>query len=68
MKTEELLRLRNELIHTELGALLLMYLQDYITDESCKVADNSREIKGMCQLVQQIKKIPKVAENSRNKE
>ena len=65
MQTEELLRLRNELINRDLGDLLLVYLQDYITDESCKVGDNSREIKGMCQLVQQIKKIPKVAENSR---
>lgn len=54
---EELLQLKNELISQPIGGVLLAYLQDYITAESCNNR-NAEQIKGMCELVQQIKNIP----------
>jgi hypothetical protein len=59
---EDLLRLRNEVIQQPIGGMLLAYLQDYITAESCNNR-NAEQIKGMCELVQQIKNIPKKLEN-----
>jgi hypothetical protein len=58
MEREYLLKLRNELVNAPLGELLLKYLQDYITSEGCKSVVSGDTIKGMCQLVQQIKDIP----------
>lgn len=58
MDREYLLKLRNELVNAQIGELLLKYLQDYITSEGCKATVNGDTIKGMCQLVQQIKDIP----------
>ena len=58
MDREYLLQLRNQLINTELGDILLDYLQDFITSEGCKATVSGDAIKGMCQIVQQIKDIP----------
>jgi hypothetical protein len=59
---EDLLRLRNEIIQQPIGGVLLEYLSDYITAEACKNR-NAEQIKGMCELVQQIKLIPQKVEN-----
>jgi hypothetical protein len=61
---EDLLTLRNDLILQPTGGLLLEYLTDYITAEACKNR-NAEQIKGMCELVQQIKDIPKKVEKTR---
>ena len=61
---EDLLTLRNDLILQPTGGLLLEYLTDYITAEACKNR-NAEQIKGMCELVQQIKDIPKKVEKMR---
>ena len=58
MDREYLLKLRNELSQTQLGDILLDYLQDFITSEGCKATVSGDAIKGMCQIVQQIKDIP----------
>ena len=58
---EDLLRLRNEILQQPIGGVLLAYLQDYITAESCNNR-NAEQIKGMCELVQQIKLIPQKVE------
>jgi hypothetical protein len=55
---EELVQLRNDLLMQPIGSVLLAYLQDYITAESCNNR-NAEQIKGMCELVQQLKNIPK---------
>lgn len=57
MEREYLLKLRNELINTDLGDVFFKFAQDYITQEACKNID-STEIKGMCRLIQQFKDIP----------
>ena len=56
-KRELLLSIRNQILQQPIGGVLLSYLQDYITAEACKNR-NADEIKGMCELVQQIKEIP----------
>jgi len=56
MDKQNLPRIRNYLAQQD-GALLLEYLQDYITRQACSIREPS-EIKGMCELVQQIKNIP----------
>lgn len=58
MDREYLLQLRNQLINTELGDILLTYCQDYLSSEGCKATVNGDEIKGMCKMVQWIKDIP----------
>ena len=58
MDREYLLKLRNELSQTQLGEILLTYLQDFITSEGCKGTVSGEAVKGMCQIVQQIKDIP----------
>lgn len=60
MDREHLVRLRNY-IQTEEGTLLMSYLSDYITKEACKKRE-AFEIKGMCELLQQIKSIPDIVE------
>lgn len=63
MDRENLVKIRN-LLATADGKLLVNYLGDYITDNACKNRDAS-EIKGMCELLQQIKLIPGKVEQSR---
>lgn len=58
---EDLLRLRNEILQQTIGGVLLAFMQDYITAESCKNR-SADEIKGMCELVQQLKDIPQKVE------
>lgn len=54
---EDLLTLRNDLLQQPIGGVLLNFLHDYITAEACKNRD-AQQIKGMCELIQQIKDIP----------
>jgi hypothetical protein len=62
---EDLLKLR-DLIHQPLGNVLIAYLQDYVTSEACNNR-NAEQIKGMCELVQQLKNIPNKVENIKRK-
>ena len=57
MEREYLLKLRNELINTDLGDVFFKFAHDYITQEACKNI-NSDELKGMGRLIQQFKDIP----------
>ena len=54
---QDLVTLRNELINKPLGDVLFNFIHDFITEEACKCID-SREIKGMCRLAEELKKIP----------
>lgn len=56
MDIETLVKLRNYISCDE-GKLLIEYLSDYITDNACKRRE-PYEIKGMCELLQQVKSIP----------
>lgn len=60
MDIQNLVRLRNYITTAE-GRLLTCYLSDYITKEACKKRE-AAEIKGMCELLQQIKIIPNEVE------
>ena len=64
MELEELTSLRNTIQSYE-GKLLLAYLQDYVTNQACLKREAS-EIKGMCELIQQIKDVPKTVEKKRS--
>ena len=61
MDREYLLRLRNELIETSLGDLLLKYLHDKATSEVGKKISNS-DIGGFLLCIQAIKDIPDLVE------
>lgn len=63
MDREHLVLLRN-LLNEPSGKLLLTFLQDYVTNQACKQREAS-EIKGMCELIQQLKDIPKRVENKK---
>lgn len=63
MDIEKLLLLRNTL-NTDIGNILKEYLSDYITKNACLNRDAS-EIKGMCELLEQIKKVPERVEGAR---
>ena len=63
MDREYLVLLRN-LLNEPSGKLLLTFLQDYVTNQACKQREAS-EIKGMCELIQQLKDIPKRVENKK---
>ncbi len=65
LDTENLVRIRNYLNCQE-GQLLVNYLMDYITKNACMKREAS-EIKGMCELVQQIKQIPDEVEEIRKR-
>lgn len=63
MNIEDLIELRNYL-NQHGGQLLVNYLSDYITENACKQRDAS-EIKGLCELLHQIKLIPNKVEQKR---
>ena len=63
MELENLARVRN-MLRTEDGRQLIVYLSDYITANACKQSD-ACEIKGMCELLEHIKKVPDVLEKAR---
>lgn len=63
MDREHLVLLRN-LLNEPSGKLLLTFLQDYVTNQACKQREAS-EIKGMCELIQQLKDIPKRVEQKK---
>lgn len=63
MNTDNLIRIRNYLKQEE-GNLLVNYLSDYITLNACGKREAS-EIKGMCELLHQIKTIPDKVNNLR---
>lgn len=63
MNLDNIIRLRNFLRQPE-GELLVNYLSDYITENACRPREAS-EIKGMCELLQQIKLIPDKVEKLR---
>lgn len=65
MDIENLVKIRNYL-KAEEGQLLVNYLTDYITENACLKREPS-EIKGMCELVQQIKLIPNKVEQARKR-
>lgn len=67
MDIQDLIELRNYLNQSTgkiLVNLLVNYLSDYITENACKQREAS-EIKGMCELLQQIKLIPNKVEQKR---
>lgn len=64
MDIENVLKLRNDLVNTPLGPLLLEYLQDILTENACTVKDGEN-IKGFAECIQAIKDIPKVVESKR---
>lgn len=64
MEREDLLKLRNAVSNTEIGGILDRYISNYVTSNACKQREAS-EIKGMCELWEQIKRIPSVVENMR---
>ena len=66
MEIESLLKLRNTISNTDIGGILDRYISDYITSNACKQREAS-EIKGMCELWEQIKRIPDVVEGMRKK-
>lgn len=57
MDREYLLKLRNELVNTKLGELLLQYLQDKATSEVNKKISKD-DITGFLLCIQAIKDIP----------
>lgn len=61
---EELVRLRNDLLQTDLGVVLLDFLQNNLTSYAVQNLD-AIEIKGMARLIQDIKDIPKVIESKK---
>lgn len=61
---EELLRIRNDLLQTDLGVILLDFLQDNLTSYAVQNLD-AVEIKGMARLIQDIKDIPRVIEGKK---
>lgn len=63
MDREDLVKIRN-LLTTSDGRLLVAYLSDYVTKQACSNREAS-EIKGMCELIQQIKDIPKKVESKK---
>lgn len=63
MERENLVLIRN-MLNSEVGKNLIGYLSDYITSNACKAREAS-EIKGMCELLEQIKRIPNEVEKLR---
>jgi hypothetical protein len=63
MDIEYLVKIKN-LLGTVEGKLLMEYAQDYITKQAFKQRDAS-EIKGMCELIEQFKQIPKKLEEKK---
>lgn len=61
---EELLRLRNELLSSDLGIILLNFLQDDLTSYAVQNLD-AIEIRGMARMIQDIKDIPRTIEQKR---
>ena len=60
MNIDNLYLVRN-FLQTDTGDLLINYLSNYITENACKNREAS-EIKGMCELLHQIKKIPQLVD------
>lgn len=56
LEIDELIQLKN-LIVTKEGELLINFLSDYVTQNACLKREAS-EIKGMAELLHQIKSIP----------
>lgn len=63
MNIEELVLIRNMLVTKE-GKLLISFLSDYVTSNACKQREAS-EIKGMAELLHQIKQVPQMVEDKR---
>ena len=61
MDREYLLKLRNELVNTQLGELLLQYLHDKATSEVGKKI-SSNDISGFLLCIQAIKDIPSLVD------
>ena len=61
MDREYLLKLRNELVNTQLGDLLLQYLHDKATSEVGKKISSS-DISGFLLCIQAIKDIPSLVD------
>ena len=61
MDREYLLKLRNELVNTQLGELLLQYLHDKATSEVGKKISSS-DISGFLLCIQAIKDIPSLVD------
>lgn len=58
MEREEFLILRNELINTHLGELLLKYLHNLATERACRTTYSGDQLKGFAEAIQCIKDIP----------
>lgn len=58
---QDLVTIRNEILNTPCGDVLLKFLHDFITDCATRNCD-SAEIKGMCRIVQELKDVPKKLE------
>ncbi|MCM1003567.1 MAG: hypothetical protein NC408_04425 [Candidatus Gastranaerophilales bacterium] len=61
MDRDDLVLLRNYLQQSE-GKLLVNFLSNYITENACRQREAS-EIKGMCELLHQIKTMPNKVAN-----
>jgi len=57
MEREKLLKIRNDLICTETGAVLFDFMHDFVMQEACK-SINADELKGMCRLIQELNSVP----------
>lgn len=59
MEREYLLKLRNELINTQLGELLFKYLHNQMTERACRgPVYTGDQLKGFGEAIQAIKDIP----------
>ena len=63
MELEDIILIRNTL-NTRGGQLLISYCSDYITANAC-LTRSGEEIKGMCELLEQIKRVPQEVEKKR---
>ena len=64
MERQKLVIIRN-LLESESGKVLMAFLQDYVTQTACSLQREASEVKGMCELIQQLKDVPKKVENKR---
>jgi len=70
MDRNNLILLRNAIRNTQEGRLLIEYLSDIITSHAINPAKNAEQIKGMAELLHEIKTLPdkadRVIENKRS--
>ena len=65
MDIDNLIKIRN-CLNTLDGKLIITYLGDYITSKAC-MDKNPSEIKGMCELLEYLKRVTDKVERLRNR-